>query len=270
MQNTAAVGRATFRSGSGADKWIRAFVLSAVTGGVGYMWAKDSESSFWTAIFLPIYLRSLTDDEYAHSRAVEWLRRGKGPFDYSRTGLALNTQALDKTLQHPVMLGAGLDRNGECVYGCLGLGFSGVEVGTITPQKQAGNGTPRLFKMRVDECCISRAGSPNRGMAVVYHFLERYRVWQRTSGVLDNHLVGVNVGRNKVSNDLLDDAKIGVRVMSEVADYITVALPMPHLIVCQSFNPIERSANSIFHSNNPPFALPPTKMGTQRLLIHNY
>ena len=233
MQNIAATGRGSFRSGSGADKYMR-MLFFGCGGSVGlYYWAKDSESAFWSKVFMPVYARVAMDEEWCHSNAVAWLRKGKGPFDYSRNSEVLATDALGKTLGHPLMLGAGLDRNGECVYGCLGLGFSGVEVGSVTPEKQAGNGMPRVFRIRSDETTISRAGAPNRGMAVVSYFLEQYRTWQLMDANRHRHtLVGVNVARNKVSNDILDDAKIGVKVLSDVADYIAINLPTPRLLVC--------------------------------------
>eukprot|EP00754_Rhynchopus_humris_P044970 Rhum_TRINITY_DN4527_c0_g2::Rhum_TRINITY_DN4527_c0_g2_i1::g.14763::m.14763/K00254/DHODH, pyrD; dihydroorotate dehydrogenase len=231
MQNIASTGRGSFRSGSGADKYMRMLVLGC-GGSVGlYYWAKDSESAFWSKVVMPVYARASMDEEWCHAKAVAWLRKGKGPFDYSLNSEVLSTDALGKTLGHPLMLGAGLDRNGECVYGCLGLGFSGVEVGSVTPEKQAGNGLPRIFRIRSDETTISRAGSPNRGMAVVSYFLEQYRTWQlMDTNRHRNTLVGVNVTRNKVSNDILDDAKIGVKVLSDVADYIAINLPTPRLL----------------------------------------
>ena len=51
-------------------------------------------------------------------------------------------------LPHPLGLAAGFDKNAEAVPGLFGLGFSFVEIGTVTPRPQAGNPRPRLFRLR--------------------------------------------------------------------------------------------------------------------------
>eukprot|EP01063_Lacrimia_lanifica_P031037 TRINITY_DN5042_c0_g4_i1.p1 TRINITY_DN5042_c0_g4~~TRINITY_DN5042_c0_g4_i1.p1 ORF type:complete len:430 (+),score=168.94 TRINITY_DN5042_c0_g4_i1:61-1290(+) len=228
MQNVAATGLATFRSGSGADRFFRVFYVSLFGGTGFYFWAKDSESSFWPVVFMPLYRRIFIDEEYCHAKAVWWLKRGRGPFDYSKADPSLAMSLFGKQLAHPVMLGAGLDRDATCVFGCFGLGFSGVEVGSVTPQKQAGNGLPRIWKVRSDEAILSRTGNPSRGMAVVAYFLEEYQKWITTTGrPTHDQLLGVNVAKNKMSSDLIEDARIGVKVLSPSVDYITISIPPP-------------------------------------------
>src|ERR1700733_14916348 len=51
------------------------------------------------------------------------------------------------TVQTPLGLAAGFDKNGEALFGWQALGFSFVEVGTVTPQPQSGNPKPRLFRL---------------------------------------------------------------------------------------------------------------------------
>ena len=46
---------------------------------------------------------------------------------------------------HPISLAAGLDKNADCVDGLASLGFSFIEIGTVTPKPQAGNPRRRLF-----------------------------------------------------------------------------------------------------------------------------
>ena len=46
---------------------------------------------------------------------------------------------------NPVGLAAGFDKNAQVPDAMLGLGFGFVEIGTVTPQPQAGNPRPRLF-----------------------------------------------------------------------------------------------------------------------------
>ncbi|HAG48742.1 MAG TPA: dihydroorotate dehydrogenase (quinone), partial [Cryomorphaceae bacterium] len=72
-------------------------------------------------------------------------------------------QAMGLTFRHPVGLAAGLDKNAEAVRGFFSLGFSHVEVGTLTPRPQSGNPIPRLFRLPLDQAIINRMGFNNRG-----------------------------------------------------------------------------------------------------------
>ena len=63
----------------------------------------------------------------------------------------------------PVGLAAGFDKDAEVPEQMLGLGFGFVEVGTVTPQPQAGNPKPRLFRLSEDRAVINRMGFNNHG-----------------------------------------------------------------------------------------------------------
>lgn len=56
----------------------------------------------------------------------------------------------------PIGLAAGFDKNGEAVEGLFKMGFSFVEVGSITPLPQPGNPKPRVFRMTDDHGVINR------------------------------------------------------------------------------------------------------------------
>ena len=60
------------------------------------------------------------------------------------------------SLTSPVGLAAGLDKDGEAVEGLTRLGFGLIEVGTVTPQPQPGNPTPRVFRLTEDRAVINR------------------------------------------------------------------------------------------------------------------
>ena len=47
----------------------------------------------------------------------------------------------------PVGLAAGFDKDGEAVAGLHAMGFSFVEVGSVTPLPQDGNPKPRVFRL---------------------------------------------------------------------------------------------------------------------------
>src|SRR4051794_34269417 len=66
-------------------------------------------------------------------------------FQYDHLSLQKNLFGLQ--FKNPVGLGAGFDKNALYLRELEALGFGFVEVGTITPQPQAGNDKPRLFRL---------------------------------------------------------------------------------------------------------------------------
>ncbi len=122
---------------------------------------------------------------------------------------------------NPVGLAAGLDKNGD-YYNALGqLGFGFVEVGTVTPRPQPGNDKPRLFRIPERQAIINRMGFNNKGV----EHMRAQLVRRRYSGVL-----GVNIGKNAVTpvENALDDYRLGMAAVYDLADYITVNLSSPN------------------------------------------
>src|ERR1044072_6854810 len=66
----------------------------------------------------------------------------------------------------PLGLAAGFDKDAACAEGVAALGFSHVEVGTITAHAQPGNPRPRLFRLVPKRAVINRMGFNNAGAAV--------------------------------------------------------------------------------------------------------
>jgi dihydroorotate dehydrogenase len=120
----------------------------------------------------------------------------------------------------PVGLAAGFDKDCEVPERILDLGFGFVEVGTVTPKPQAGNPSPRLFRLREDRAVINRMGFNNQGQAAAF---------QRLLGCTRLHgVIGVNIGANKDSTDRIKDYVDGVRAMSPVARYLTINISSPN------------------------------------------
>jgi dihydroorotate dehydrogenase len=76
---------------------------------------------------------------------------------------------------HPLGLAAGFDKDGRVVGALEALGFSFIEVGTVTPKPQPGNPRPRLFRLIEDDALINRLGFPSEGMERVERRLRRQR-----------------------------------------------------------------------------------------------
>jgi dihydroorotate dehydrogenase len=158
------------------------------------------------------------DAEQAHRATIRALsllpRRDLPAFPSS-----LASEVAGLRFPSPVGLAAGFDKDGEVPDAMLSLGFGFIEVGTITPRPQAGNPTPRLFRLTEDEAVINRMGFNNRGQASA---LARLRNRARRG------VVGVNIGANKDSADRIADYVAGVRTMAPLADYLTVNISSPN------------------------------------------
>jgi len=73
-------------------------------------------------------------------------------------------------------LAAGFDKNGTAIRGCFDLGFSFVEIGSVTPKPQSGNDKPRSFRLTEDKGVINRFGFNSDGVEKVRERLEEYRI----------------------------------------------------------------------------------------------
>ena len=63
----------------------------------------------------------------------------------------------------PIGMAAGFDKNARVPRQLLDMGLGFAEVGTLTPQPQAGNPCPRLFCSHADRAIVNRLGFNNEG-----------------------------------------------------------------------------------------------------------
>lgn len=120
----------------------------------------------------------------------------------------------------PVGLAAGFDKDAEVPEQMLTLGFGFVEIGTVTPEPQAGNPKPRLFRLARDRAVINRMGFNNHGQPSAY---ARLIECTHMHGI-----IGVNIGANKDSADRIADYVAGVKSMAPVARYLTINISSPN------------------------------------------
>jgi dihydroorotate dehydrogenase len=133
---------------------------------------------------------------------------------------SLKTTVAGLEFPTPIGLAAGFDKDAEVPEQMLTLGFGFVEVGTLTPEPQAGNPKPRLFRLRKDRAVINRLGFNNHGQPSAY---ARLREDMHLPGI-----IGVNIGANKGSADRIADYVNGVRAMAPVAKYLTINISSPN------------------------------------------
>jgi dihydroorotate dehydrogenase len=163
-------------------------------------------------------LRQL-EAETAHRTAVTLLRHLPA-VPAARDAPELAVEAFGLRFANPVGLAAGFDKNAEAVNGAFRLGFGFTEVGTLTPQPQAGNPRPRVFRLPEDAAVINRYGFNNDGHRAARERLAKH---PRRTGIL-----GVNVGANKDATDRVRDYVLGVACFADVADYFTLNVSSPN------------------------------------------
>src|SRR6267143_3438034 len=162
--------------------------------------------------------------EAAHELTLRALELGAGRFlaksahrQPEAPALAQRVWGLD--FPNPVGLAAGYDKDARVPDAMLQLGFGFVEIGTVTPRPQPGNPKPRLFRLEEDRAIINRMGFNSGGLdAVVGRLSRRVR-----SGI-----VGVNLGRNRDTEDAAADYAEGVLRTASLADYLVVNVSSPN------------------------------------------
>ena len=167
------------------------------------------------------------DAEAAHEATLSALQRA---YDCSLTRGLMHSQVLvpttlmGLTLQNPVGLAAGLDKNGAHIDAMGNLGFGFIEVGTVTPRAQPGNPKPRMFRLPDSEALINRLGFNNQGLDTFLANVQR-STWRERGGV-----IGLNIGKNADTpiEQAADDYLIGLSGVYPHADYITVNISSPN------------------------------------------
>ncbi len=123
-------------------------------------------------------------------------------------------------LAHPLGLAAGFDKDAIAVRPLARLGFSFIEIGTVTPRPQRGNPGPRLFRLVEDEALVNRMGFPSAGMEAVARRLAALR---RRPAVL-----GANIGINRDSREPARDYEAVFTRLAPLVDYLVVNVSSPN------------------------------------------
>ncbi|KAH8877959.1 Dihydroorotate dehydrogenase [Schistosoma japonicum] len=198
--------------------------LEVLSLGLGLFTAEalySGNERFYRDWFLPAARFVVRDGETAHNLSLYAASHGFIPRKPRNVFPSLKCKVFGLEFDHPVGLAAGFDKNGEAFMDLLNVGFSHIEVGTVTPNPQPGNSRPRIFRWTEKNAIINRCGFNNDGHDTVYERLKN-RPWEGR-GVL-----GVNLGCNKTSIDPTSDYVAGVRKFGEVADYLVINVSSPN------------------------------------------
>ena len=190
------------------------------------------------------------DAEKVHERmlaSVEFISKIPGFLPLLRSlfleeNLLLRTKLFDKTLNNPIGLAAGFDKDGRIHPALFALGFGFVEIGTVTPRPQEGTPRPRLFRLKEDHAVINRMGFNNQGAwkmaerlvantlkiksadADIFELSEDYPA-NIASGML-----GINIGKNKDTSleKATDDYVSALSTLHPFAEYFTLNISSPN------------------------------------------
>ncbi|MBC7879215.1 MAG: quinone-dependent dihydroorotate dehydrogenase [Anaerolineales bacterium] len=212
-------------------------------------------------------LRSLLfsiEAERSHALTLNALRLA-GNFILTRKLLELvykvpskPVHAFGLTFKNPVGLAAGYDKNGLAIRGLSALGFGHVEIGTVTPKPQAGNPSPRVFRLLEDEAVINRLGFPSRGSEFVQMQLDpnmRVNWIERVVGMPPRKrkvirrswstVLGVNLGKNKdtPNEEAVFDYLALLQNFAPYADYLTINVSSPNTVGLRSLQGREALEN---------------------------
>lgn len=188
---------------------------------------------------------------------------------FRKHALTLPGQLWGTEISNPIGLAAGFDKNGEAIEGLAGLlswlhftdptstgllnlGFSWVEIGSITPKPQVrttaprsciiltqmlqpGNPRPRVFHLPEDSALINRYGFPSDGHASVLSRLRsRISPFQPQNADVPASLrpgsvLAVNLGKNKASPaESIADFVSGVETFGPHADVLVINVSSPN------------------------------------------
>jgi dihydroorotate dehydrogenase len=148
-----------------------------------------------------------------------------------------STHAFGLDFSSPFGIAAGFDKNAIAVKELGQLGFSHVEIGTVTRHPQSGNPKPRLFRLVKDQALVNRMGFNNDGADQIARRLAKLRA----SGA-KLPIIGVNIGKSKITElvDAVSDYEYSTKALAPVADYIAVNVSSPNTPGLRSLQDVDQ------------------------------
>jgi len=140
---------------------------------------------------------------------------------FNKSTPALNRTVFGINFKNPVGLAAGFDKNAELFEELSAFGFGFIEIGTLTPEPQPGNPTPRVFRIQPDKGLINRMGFNNEGLKSAVKRLRNNK---------SKVIIGGNIGKNKITpnEDAISDYEKGFLALYDVVDYFVVNVSSPN------------------------------------------
>src|ERR1700678_1863162 len=178
-----------------------------------------SAASVLARASLPL-LRRL-DPELAHDLGLVGLGLMRPFWPAQKYAAGASVSCLGLRFAHPLGLAAGFDKNGEHLDALGAMGFSHIELGTVTPRPQPGNPKPRMFRIPEAGALINRMGFNNKGVDHLAAQVAR----SRYPGIR-----GISIGKNADTplENAQDDYLACLRKVYGFADYVAVNISSPN------------------------------------------
>ena len=146
----------------------------------------------------------------------------------------LRVRALGREFPGPVGLAAGFDKDARGYEALAALGFGFIEVGTVTPEPQAGNPRPRMWRLTADRALLNRLGFNNQGM-------------RRGGGAPGPAAIGVAGGEHRqeqgdARRGAIADYVKGAERLGPLADYLVVNVSSPNTPGLRALQQVETLA----------------------------
>lgn len=129
----------------------------------------------------------------------------------------------NKTLDNPIGMAAGFDKNAEMIDLLWGLGFGFAEIGTITAKTCSGNPRPRIFRLMEDRSLVNRMGLPNSGAQECAQ-----QLGQKTN----RFPLGINIaktpGTAHTITEAIEDIMSSLRTLQGLGTYTVLNLSCPN------------------------------------------
>ncbi len=168
---------------------------------------------------LPLLTR--LDPETAHDLGLAGLGLLRPLWPVPQYAASASVSCLGLHFAHPLGLAAGFDKNGDYLDALGAMGFSHIELGTVTPRPQPGNPKPRMFRIPEARALINRMGFNNKGVDHLTAQLSH----SRYAGIR-----GISIGKN--FDTPIEDAQIDyvtcLRKVYAFADYVAVNISSPN------------------------------------------
>ena len=214
---------------------------------------KHGEKMSSSADFVFRQLRPLLfsgDAETSHERmlsSVEMFSKIPGviPFlrwQFRKESPVLHTKLFGKTVNNPIGLAAGFDKDGRIYHILIALGFGFVEIGTVTPLPQAGNLKPRIFRLLEDQALVNRLGFNNQGIQKLVEKLDlgTKKISTEEADLINQSseqhekfssgMLGINIGKNGDTSleKAREDYVSALSALHPFADYFTINISSPN------------------------------------------
>ena len=128
--------------------------------------------------------------------------------------------------KNPIGLAAGYDKSGQSIRFLESLGFSHIEIGSVSAESSIGNPKPRLFRLPEDKALVVHYGLQNDGTEAVATRLNRVK--QKCP--LGINIVKTNRGINTPPDNedaILEDYEKSALLLKDHGDYLDFQYELP-------------------------------------------